>query len=92
MRLILYEDGTQERLYPLTYTRPVFELRCGRTTLREKIERACGQSADAVFVRDWLKDVTAERGSAKVNDLSTLKGDDLLLVNDLRQRRLPSSG
>lgn len=37
--LIVYEDDKISNLYPLTLTRPVFELRCGVFTLREKLER-----------------------------------------------------
>ena len=81
MRLAIFEDERFDQFYPLTYMRPVFELRCGRTTLREKVERACGRKADALFVRDWLRDAFAARAEAPVNDLTTLKGDDLVLVN-----------
>ena len=81
MQLIVYEDALFEQFYPMTYMRPVFDLRCGRTTLIEKIERAAGRRADAVFVRDWLRDACSGRTSAKVNDLDALKGDDLLIVN-----------
>lgn len=81
MKLIIFEDGKFEQFYPLTYMRPVCDLRCGQTTLREKVERAAGRKADAVFVREWLADAYAARATAKVNDLSVLQGDDLLLVN-----------
>lgn len=82
MRLVIYEDAGFERLYPLTYMRPTFDLRCGQTLLREKIERAAGRKADALFVRDWLRDLCAARNpSAKVNDLAALQGDDLLIAN-----------
>lgn len=37
--LIIYEDDKVSNLYPLTLTRPVFELRCGIFTLREKLIR-----------------------------------------------------
>ncbi len=81
MRLVIYEDATYDQLYPLTYMRPTFDLRCGGTLLREKIERAAGRQADVLFVREWLRDLCAARNSAKVNDLAALQGDDLLLVN-----------
>ena len=82
MKLAIYEDALFNQLYPLTYVRPVFGLRCGNTTLREKIERAAGRPADVVFIRDLLRDLYAARNpSLKINDLNALKGDDLLLVN-----------
>jgi len=81
MKLIVFEDALFENFYPLTYMRPVFDLRCGRTTLREKIERAAGTAAGALFVRDWMAAVTAARNDAAVNNLSALRDDDLLFVN-----------
>ena len=79
MRLCIYEDS-YENLYPLTYLRPVFELRCGHTLLREKIERALGP-ADGYFVRDALAKAWAEKLAGKVNEKSLLSGGDLMLVN-----------
>ena len=40
MNYILFDDATREALKPLTYTRPVCEVRLGITTIREKWERA----------------------------------------------------
>ena len=42
MKLILFEDAHYDDLYPLTYMRPTFELRCGATSLAEKIQYAAG--------------------------------------------------
>ena len=81
MKLVIFEDASYEQFYPLTYLRPTFDLRCGSTLLREKVERAFGRKADAVFVRDWLREAYAVRTSARVNDLGALQGDDLVLVN-----------
>lgn len=81
MKLILFEDAAFQHFYPLTYVRPAFDLRCGHTTLREKIERAFAQPADAVFVREWLREAYASRDTATVNSLDALKGDDLVLIN-----------
>jgi UDP-N-acetylglucosamine diphosphorylase/glucosamine-1-phosphate N-acetyltransferase len=39
MNLILFDDHRHENLKPLTWTRPVCELRCGILTLREKWEK-----------------------------------------------------
>lgn len=81
MKLIVFEDEKFAQFFPLTYMRPVFELRCGQTTLLEKIERAAGRKADGVFVRGWLAEAYGARTAARVNDLSVLRGDDLVLVN-----------
>jgi UDP-N-acetylglucosamine diphosphorylase/glucosamine-1-phosphate N-acetyltransferase len=39
LNTIFFEDGTRTALYPLTYTRPVCEIRIGILTIREKWER-----------------------------------------------------
>ncbi len=35
--ILIFEDDSNHLLFPLTYTRPVYDLRCGILTLREKI-------------------------------------------------------
>ena len=40
--IILFDNEVRMRLLPLTYTRPVCEIRVGITTIREKWERAFG--------------------------------------------------
>lgn len=37
MHLYLFEDNRTTNLFPLVYTRPVYDLRCGIRTLREKL-------------------------------------------------------
>ena len=81
MKLIIYEDETFERFYPLTYLRAVFELRCGATSLAEKIRRVAPDAEVAYFARDVLADVLRQRLGAAVNNPTQLAGDDLLLVN-----------
>lgn len=81
MRLIIYEDDTFDCFYPLTYLRAVFELRCGATTLAEKLQRAAPWSPVAFFARELLAPVLRERLAAPVNDPAALQGDDLLLLN-----------
>ncbi len=80
MKLIVFEDQTYENIFPLTYLRPIFELRCGATTLLEKIVHAAGADSAACFVRDWMAESYAEKTDSPVNDLDQLEGD-VLLVN-----------
>ena len=81
MRLCVFEDATYENFYPLTYLRATFELRCGATTLAEKIQRACPDTPTAYFARDAVAPVLRERLDGPVNDPAAMTGDDLLLVN-----------
>ena len=83
MRLILFEATGSENLYPLTYLRATFELRCGHSSLGDKIRRAAGAVTDtAYFVRDMIAPTAGQRfQGCKVNDFAALKGEDLLLVD-----------
>ena len=81
MKLVIFEDDQFDHFLPLAYMRGVFELKTGATTLAAKIERAAGQPADALLVRDYLVPVVTGRcGKAAVNDLSKLSGE-VLFVN-----------
>jgi len=54
MKLVIYEDSTYENFYPLSLVRPVFELRCGATSLSEKLRRSFSDLDVAYFTRDYL--------------------------------------
>jgi UDP-N-acetylglucosamine diphosphorylase/glucosamine-1-phosphate N-acetyltransferase len=83
MKIVLFEDERVPDLYPLVFLRPVFDLRCGIFTLKEKVEKKFSGSKVYLETRDELDAVTAERyGADKVNSLQAVKpDDDLLLVN-----------
>jgi len=81
MKVIIFEDPKFDNLYPLTYLRPVYELKCGHTNLLEKIERLLGKQSYFYFMRDYLAPVFSKKyGAEKVNQLEALK-DDLLVIN-----------
>ena len=83
MRLILFDRPTPQRInfYPLVLGRPIFELRCGMTSLGDKLVAKVGAGDVACFVPPYMADVCRAKTSRPVNDIATLQGDDLLLVN-----------
>ena len=82
MNVIIFEDHKFDNLYPITYVRPVYELKCGHTTLREKIERMIGKASFYYLMRDYLAPVFAKRlGEEKVNQFEILKKDGVLIIN-----------
>ena len=83
MRLILIDLPTADRVnfHPLSLSRPIWELRCGMTSLAEKLVARIKPSEVACFVPDYLAETYQARTSWKVNDLSSLQGADLLLVD-----------
>ncbi len=96
MRLIIFEHEGLECLYPLTYLRASFELRCGHSTLGEKICRAAGTASETAYsVRQVLAPTVKQRfAGSKVNDPAMFGGDDLLLVDGrvLATGKLPIPG
>ncbi|MBU1356469.1 MAG: hypothetical protein KJ620_07865 [Candidatus Edwardsbacteria bacterium] len=70
--IILYEDHLYPELYPLTYLRPVWDLRCGAFSLKQRLEKG----VKSAIVHQWTK---RERGMFSTA-LSVAKGP-VLLVN-----------
>ncbi|MEM3885098.1 MAG: putative sugar nucleotidyl transferase [Nitrososphaerota archaeon] len=82
MRIAIFEDEAYRNFFPLTLTRPIYELMIGTSTIREKIIKNVANSGEAVFFcRDYLEDVLKERlPNSYVNDFSAVD-DSVLLVN-----------
>jgi UDP-N-acetylglucosamine diphosphorylase/glucosamine-1-phosphate N-acetyltransferase len=82
MRLILLDLPTEKRFhfYPLALSRPIWELRCGITTLAEKLIAKTGAASVACFVPPYMAEVYRQISPGPVNDPASLTGDDLLVV------------
>ncbi|MCF7803803.1 MAG: hypothetical protein K9N46_00690 [Candidatus Marinimicrobia bacterium] len=79
MNLCLFEDRRVEDCSPITLTRPVFDMRCGISPLREKIEHRLSGEEIIYHVREYLKDVVREAyPDALVNQLPA---EDTLFIN-----------
>jgi UDP-N-acetylglucosamine diphosphorylase / glucose-1-phosphate thymidylyltransferase / UDP-N-acetylgalactosamine diphosphorylase / glucosamine-1-phosphate N-acetyltransferase / galactosamine-1-phosphate N-acetyltransferase len=83
MRLILFDGPVSRRshFHPLSLSRPIWELRCGMTSLADKLIAKTGAADVASFVPEYLAEVYRTQTARPVNDPATLAGDDLLLVN-----------
>ncbi len=55
MNYILFDDELRDNLLPLTYTRPVAELRCGILSLREKWEKRLNTKCSHI-TQNYLKE------------------------------------
>jgi len=64
--LVIFEDERFVNLLPLVYLRPVFDLRCGCLTLRERICGVQGREKPLLYVRDELADLVAEQNNGQV--------------------------
>jgi len=83
MRLILLDSpgGVRKHFYPLALSRPLWELRCGFSSLGEKLIAKVGVGDVAYFVADYMADAYRAKVECPVNDSSVLEGDDLLIVD-----------
>ncbi len=81
MYICIFEDESYRRLLPLTHLRPVFDLRCGQMTLREKIARVFPDDVFILHTRDYMRDVVKERHPGSY--VNEVPGDArrILLVN-----------
>ncbi|MEE8451381.1 MAG: putative sugar nucleotidyl transferase [Thermoguttaceae bacterium] len=83
MRLIYVDLATPKRLnfYPLALSRPIWELRCGMTSLFDKMLDKIETTDVACFLPPYMAEVYRATTSRPVNDPAVLDGDDLLLVD-----------
>ncbi len=97
MRLILLDLPSPKRrnFDPLALGRPVWELRCGMTTLGEKLVARIGARDVACFVPPYMAESYRAKTAWPVNDPGSLCGDDLVLANGRVKAAalgVPSSG
>ena len=62
MRLIIVDRATEERrhFWPLVLSRPIWDLRCGFTSLGEKLQKKIGTNDVAYFLPAYLAEVYRE--------------------------------
>ncbi len=80
MIIALFEDEKYENFLPLTYTRPVFECRCGLFTFAERAQKIQPESRMFLFTRDYLVPTLKKRVSLPINETDAID-DDVLLIN-----------
>jgi UDP-N-acetylglucosamine diphosphorylase/glucosamine-1-phosphate N-acetyltransferase len=80
MLVSLFEDETFENFLPLTYTKPVFELKSGIFTFRERIQKVLRDYRLILSTRDYLVSTLKQRVSTPINNPDAID-DDLILIN-----------
>jgi len=88
----VFEDERYSDLLPLVYCRPVYEVRCGITSLLEKFLRAYPGQRIVLFCRDYLAETLRQRANYPVNELP--EGEDILFINGrlLLEEPIPVDG
>jgi len=78
MKIVMFEQADFDLLYPLTYLRPVFDLRCGALTLRQKVQQKFPDCELHLEVRDALVEVARDDYGAGA--IASLEPDDNVLL------------
>lgn len=79
MPICIFEDEQYLDFEPLIYSRPVYDLICGMTTLKEKIIRAFPKEKIVLKCRHYLEPfIKTENPKCKVNQFDN---DDYLFIN-----------
>ncbi len=78
MQLVLFEDEGVERFRPLLHLKPVYHLRCGMHSLREKFESAL-KLPIKFHARQALQETFREENPTSI--LNEIQSDDALFVN-----------
>ncbi len=79
MHLCLFEDLHASNFLPLTYFRPVYDLRCGMLSLKERIIRHLTPKSTSLLVREYLADVVKEENPG--DEVNKVSADHCLFVN-----------
>lgn len=79
MQICIFEDSYYNNFEPLSLSRPVYELFCGTSTLKNKIINAFPDSEIVLFCREYLTKTVA--GSNPDFTVNGLKGNSCLLIN-----------
>ena len=79
MQICIYEDEKHVNFEPLSLSRPIFDLVCGASTLKEKIQRAFPDYQILLHCRKYLERITLKNNpNIKVNKKIS---DEVLLIN-----------
>lgn len=77
--ICIFEDINYKNLLPLVYFRPVYDLRCGILSLREKIEYYYQNTSVSLHTRGYLIDYVKQKNPD--NPINIISSDKCLFIN-----------
>ncbi|MHC4507579.1 MAG: putative sugar nucleotidyl transferase [Planctomycetota bacterium] len=85
MRLVLTDRSPEIRgnFSPLSLSRPLWDLRCGMSSLKEKLVARIRPDDVAYYVPDYMAEYYRTQVTEPVNDMTALAGDDLVILDPL---------
>ncbi len=78
MKICIFEDDGYKNLYPLTYFKPVYDLKCGIDSLKDKIFFHYNDLSFVLHTREILSKTIREKQKLPVNDFEL---GDYLFIN-----------
>ncbi len=81
MYVCVFEDELYKKLMPLVHFRPVYDLKCGATTLKDKVVRSFPGQKIVLHAREYLKDVLKEKNPGSVVNEIPGDADRVLMIN-----------
>jgi len=79
MQLCIFEDKKVSNFLPLTYSRPVYSLICGYTSLKNKIFRVFPSLKHSTHCRGYLSNVTAQNNPGIL--INSFEDEECLFIN-----------
>ncbi len=79
MQICIFEDINYTNFEPLVFSRPVYDLVCGITSLKEKILRSYGDLKYSLHCRPYLADVVMKENPAAL--INKIEDDHCLFIN-----------
>ncbi|OHB89150.1 MAG: hypothetical protein A3D13_08625 [Planctomycetes bacterium RIFCSPHIGHO2_02_FULL_40_12] len=76
----VFEDKAYQNFLPLTYNRPLYELRCGIYSFLERIALQYPDTEINLFCREYLKDLLSESYPCRVNKIES-NNNGCLFIN-----------
>jgi UDP-N-acetylglucosamine diphosphorylase/glucosamine-1-phosphate N-acetyltransferase len=80
-KLYIFEDDKFDQFFPLTYNRPVYELICGISRIKDKIASLFPEAEIILLCRDYLEKVLQSKTNQKINYFDIKNEDELLFIN-----------
>jgi UDP-N-acetylglucosamine diphosphorylase/glucosamine-1-phosphate N-acetyltransferase len=80
-KLYIFEDDKFDQFFPLTYNRPVYELLCGISRIKDKTSLFFPEAEVILLCRDYLERVLQSKTGQKINDFNIKNEDEILFIN-----------
>ena len=79
MQICIFEDNNYSDFEPLVYSRPVYDLRCGMDTLKEKIIKSYGKVKISLHCRPYLTEIVKSQNPGCL--VNKIEDKECLFIN-----------